>query len=143
MSLIELPVGLKNEAKDVRHALDELTDNELAATLLQVLDLLERGNRLSVGPAQGAVVSPQEAAEMTALSRTFICRLLDQGVIPEQPRVGSHRKILVSDLEDFMKNRQRASRQFATTLAHAEEAKTQLVRDIAGVSGKDAKELGY
>lgn len=143
MSPIELSANLKADAQEVRQALTELGNNDLAATLLQLIGHLESGKRVSVGHAPNTEVSPQEAADMINLSRTFICRLLDKGIIPEQPRVGTHRKILVSDLEDFMKNRKRASRQLATTLAHAEDAKTQLVRDIAGISRSDAEEFGY
>ncbi|MGO2052190.1 helix-turn-helix domain-containing protein [Glutamicibacter sp. 287] len=143
MSLIELPLAPKDKTQDVRAVLETLADNELADMLMQVVGLVEEGKSLVVRRSPDAEVSPKEASEMVNMSRTFICRLLDQGVIPEQPRVGTHRRILVSDLEEFMKNRGRASRHFAKSLAHAEDSKAQLVRDIAGVSREEASKFGY
>lgn len=143
MNTIEIPSSLALEAQDVRDVLSSLSNNKLAALLMSALDPLQTGHDLVIRPAAEALVSPQEAAQLTGLSRPFICRLLDRGVIPEQPRVGTHRKIRIRDLEDFMDNRKRASSQFAADLARASEAEKQLVRDIAGVSAEKASKFGY
>ena len=143
MKSIELGVSIEADAVEVCEALVAMKDNHLATMLLQLVEQIDVGDVVSVSRAHSSLVSPQEAADITQLSRTFICKLLDQGIIPEQPRVGTHRKILRSDLEEFMKNRSRASREFAKSMAHDGTAKAQLVRDIAGVSEAEASEFGY
>lgn len=143
MNTIELPSSLATEAQEIRALLSGMSNNRLANLLLSALGPLESGHNLVIRPSADALVSPQEAARRTGLSRPFICKLLDNGVIPEQPRVGSHRKIRVRDLEEFMENRNRASNQFAADLSRANEANKQLVRDIAGVSAENASKFGY
>ncbi|MGO4230176.1 excisionase family DNA-binding protein [Arthrobacter sp. YAF34] len=143
MKTIDIPSSLAADAAAIRDLLGKLPDNTLASKMIQTLDALESGNSLSVRPAPDQTVSPQEASRILGISRPFLCKLLDDGVIEEQPRVGSHRKIKMRDLEAFVENRERASRQLAIDISRAEKSEQQLVRDIAGVDAATAESLGY
>lgn len=143
MPITHLTPPLVEQAPEVRAALEALPQNELTSRLLQLVAALESGDRVSVRPAKDKLLSPQEAADYAGLSRPFLCKLLDRGVIAEQPRVGTHRKIRFDDMEDFMANRDRASSQFALDVARSEEARAQLVRDIAGVTANEASKFGF
>ncbi len=143
MTTTKLSESLALQAPEVRSALEALPHNELASKLLQLVENLESGARVSVRPAKDKLLSPQEAADYASISRPFLCKLLDRGIIAEQPRVGTHRKIRLGDMEDFMVNRDRASSQFAINTSRTDEARAQLVRDIAGVSAEKASKFGY
>jgi len=45
-------------------------------------------------------VSPEDAAKMLGMSRPFIRKLMDQGILPFR-MVGSHHRIAVADLETY------------------------------------------
>jgi excisionase family DNA binding protein len=64
-------------------------------------------------------LTTQEAAELLGLSRTYLVRLVDQGVIPAQ-MAGTHRRLRTSDVVAFRD--ERARRHAALDdLARAEE----------------------
>lgn len=143
MTATGLSESLAAQASEVRTALEALPKNALASKLLQLVEKLESGASVSVRPAKDKLLSPQEAADYANISRPFLCKLLDRGVIAEQPRVGTHRKIRYEDMEDFMENRDRASSQFRFNVTRTDEARAQLIRDIAGVSTQKASKFGY
>ncbi len=143
MSTTKIADSLSTQAPEVRVALEALPNNTLASKLLELVEKLESGADINFRLASDKLLSPQEAAEYAGISRPFLCKLLDRGIIEEQPRVGTHRKIRLSDMEDFMKNRDRASSQFALDISRSAEARAQLVRDIAGVSAENASKFGY
>ena len=73
--------------------------------LRQFLEQLGAGRSISIIPAKSEL-TPNEAADYLAVSRTFVLKLMDTGQIPFR-RVGSHRRIRFGDLKDYEK-RQRA-----------------------------------
>ena len=131
------------ELAEVRESLSHLEGNRTATVLLEMLSALERGGVVTVTEDGDAEVSPQEASKLLGISRPYLYRLLDTGVIPEQPRVGTHRKIKMRDIRAFRTNRELASRQFAIDLAHTQQANDQLVRDAAKVSDETAAKFGF
>ena len=66
-------------------------------------------------------LTPNEAAKHLKMSRTHLCKLLDRGDIPSH-KVGSHRRILVSDLMEF--NRQRHADQLELAEKFARQRET-------------------
>jgi excisionase family DNA binding protein len=140
---ISIPSSTSHEADDVRAALLALADNQLAASLIAVVDALGESGDLVAGPAPETLLSPEAAARMLGVSRPFLCKLLDKGVIAEQPRVGTHRKVMLRDIEEYRENRQRGSRIVAQDLSNADRAAEQLIRDLAGVPAKTASKFGY
>ena len=65
-------------------------------------------------------LTPNEAAERLKMSRTHLCKLLDRGEIPFR-KVGTHRRILVSDLVAFNEKRHAAQLELAERFAHHRE----------------------
>jgi excisionase family DNA binding protein len=83
----------------------------LSASLLRVLQAsaeeLADGRAVTVMSSEVAL-TPAEAADLLGLSRPFVVRLLDDGLIPSQllPR-SRHRKVLLSDVISFQEHRAR------------------------------------
>lgn len=128
---------------EVREALEPLQHNPIAHLLLEAVTALENGQSIQLQQARDEEISPQQASELLGISRPFLYKLLDTGVIPEQPRVGTHRKIKMRDVQTFLRNRERASRQLAIDIAHSQQAQDQLVRDGAGVDVDTAAKFGF
>lgn len=128
---------------EVREALESLQHNPVAHVLLEAVTAMESGHPFQIQKGYDEEVSPQQASELLRISRPFLYKLLDTGVIPEQPRVGTHRKIKMRDIQTFIRNRERASRQLAIDIAHSQQAQDQLVRDGAGVDADTAAKFGF
>lgn len=143
MNTLEASKLSSQELDEVRDSLSHLHDNRTAMALLKMLSALEQGGVITVTEDDDAEISPQEASKILGISRPYLYRLLDAGVIPEQPRVGTHRKIKMRDVRAFRTNRELAGRQFAIDLAHTQQANDQLVRDAAKVSDETAAKFGF
>ena len=128
---------------EVRDALEALIDNPVAEMLLRAVTALENGQSIQLGNDRNQEISPQHASELLGISRPHLYKLFDAGVIPEQPRVGTHRKVKMRDIQAFIQNRERASRQLAHDIAHSQQAQDQLVRDGAGVTSTKAAKFGF
>jgi excisionase family DNA binding protein len=70
--------------------------------LRQFLEQLGAGRSVSIVPAE-AELTPNEAADYLAVSRTFVLKLMDTGQIPFR-RVGSHRRLRFGDLREYEKS---------------------------------------
>jgi excisionase family DNA binding protein len=67
--------------------------------LVRVLTELAQGNAVTFIPVH-AILTTQEAAELLNVSRPHLCKLVDKGDIPHH-RVGSHRRIRLTDLLEY------------------------------------------
>lgn len=76
---------------------------ELFRLLRQVVEALQRGLAVTVAP-QMMTITTQEAADLLGVSRPTVIKLLGDGKIPYE-RVGSHRKILLRDLLEYLERR--------------------------------------
>lgn len=128
---------------EVRSTLESLQGNPLAQALLRAVSAIESGETVQLSNDVEREISPQQASTIIGISRPHLYKLLDTGVIPEQPRVGTHRKIKMRDIQAFIHNRERASRQLAIDIANTQQAQDQLVRDGAGVSAAKAAKFGF
>lgn len=70
-------------------------------SLSEILDHIAKGEAVSIFHSD-AEFTTQQAAEILNVSRPFVVKLLEQGAMPFI-RVGKHRRVKRSDLEDYKK----------------------------------------
>lgn len=103
------------EASDVSDAErarteDFVRENEnspVSILLRRLLSLTAKGQSVDL-LAHDAEVSPNQAAALLKMSRPFLLAFMDRGDLPFH-RVGTHRRIKMSDLLTFMEQREAGS----------------------------------
>lgn len=80
----------------------------IARGLFVMLSALSEGDAVAVVP-MGTDLTTQEAANLLGVSRPYLIRLVNQGVIPCE-WVGSHRRIRVEDVLAYRRSRQEKQR---------------------------------
>jgi excisionase family DNA binding protein len=114
------------------HNLIALADpTEFTTELQNVVGLLEAGNEV-VCTRPDSVMSPQEAADFLQVSRPYIYRLLDRGVLPFHA-VGRDRRIPADALFNYATRRDIGRKQLAETFASAEQDRKALIAELAGL----------
>ncbi len=76
---------------------------EIYRVVRQVVDALRQGLAVTVAPLTQTLTT-QQAADLLAVSRPTVIKLLDDGRIPFE-RVGSRRRILLRDLLSYREHR--------------------------------------
>lgn len=94
--------SLRNKARLLVEA-ETTTDISLppqaVEALTEILEHLAHGRKVTVS-AQPVEFSTQRAAEYLRVSRPFLVGLLEKGEIPFR-KVGSHRRVLFADLQNY------------------------------------------
>lgn len=111
----ERPVCLSVEGDDASLKLPR----EVSSLLERVLDVMACGDSVSVVSVPKELTT-QQAADMLNVSRQYLVRLLDEGLIPFR-RLGSHRRIGVEDVLAYKRDRDAKRRQALRDLTHLTE----------------------
>lgn len=74
----------------------------------RVAEVLARGDAVTVVPV-GKQLTTQQAADLLNISRQYLIRLLDEGKIPQQPKIGKHRRVAIEDVLAYKQKRDRES----------------------------------
>jgi excisionase family DNA binding protein len=101
--------------KDGRPSDPVLVPMAAARVLMKVLTEMAKGNAVTLIPIQ-AELSTQEAADLLNVSRPFLVKLLDEGKIPSR-KVGTHRRVLFTDIMAYKKESDEQRRKAMEALA--------------------------
>ena len=96
-----LPLSVNENGSEVRIDLPP----SLGLLLLDLLTHVAKGEMVTFVP-YGAELTTQQAADILNVSRPFLVKLLDAGEIGHH-KVGSHRRISMSDLMEYKSRRDR------------------------------------
>jgi len=96
---------LETKNAEIEIVLHEETDTKVALpktavrVLIEALTYISEGREVVVKPLNEELTT-QKAAEFLRVSRPFLIKILENGEIPHR-KVGKHRRVLLSDLEDY------------------------------------------
>ena len=96
---------LETKNAEIEIVLHEENDTKIALpktavrVLIEALTYISEGREVVVKPLNEELTT-QKAAEFLRVSRPFLIKILENGEIPHR-KVGKHRRVLLSDLEDY------------------------------------------
>ena len=116
---------VKQEAKGIRYA---LTDQEhtlelphsLFIILVKAAESLSNGRSVAI-VNYGEQLTTQQAADLLGVSRPYLIRLLDEGLI-RYHKTGTHRRIRIGDLEAYRDSRDAQRRDHLRELIRVSES---------------------
>jgi excisionase family DNA binding protein len=103
---------------------------EFTAELELLVDLLESGSEV-VCALPDSSMTPTEVAAYLGVSRPYVYRLLDRGVLPCH-NVGRDRRVPTASVLDYALRRDDGRRVLAETFASAEADRQALIAELAG-----------
>ena len=87
----------------------------VALALREVLENAPAGQSISIVP-EHTEITTQQAADLLNVSRPYVVKLIDEGALPGH-KVGAHRRVYASDVEEYKRAREITTRKAADELA--------------------------
>ena len=111
-------------------------DSSVALLLQRILSSVSRGADINVFD-DDAELTPNQAAELLKMSRPHLVKFMDRGDLSFH-RVGSHRRVVMSDLMEFAAAREEGSRIVAEALGGQEVSEVAQIE----LTAQELEELG-
>lgn len=92
-----------DEIQRIRDFINADETSTMAILLRRILTATEDGKAINIFTDEQEL-TPNEAAKLLKMSRPHLLTFMDAGVLPFH-KVGTHKRIKMSDLKDFMKSR--------------------------------------
>lgn len=106
----------------------KLSDERLAAGVRALQSQIASGTDV-VMLGVGSELSPQDAAKMLRVSRTFLIKLMDKGEL-EFHYVGKHRRLKMDAVRELKQRLHAATRRSAEEFAHIDRLEAQAVAEM-------------
>ncbi|GAB2547702.1 excisionase family DNA-binding protein [Nocardia heshunensis] len=104
-ALASLPPATRKPSTIVIDEVPVRVPASVRAVVVALLEHLSEGRGVAIGPVD-ALVTTSSAADLLGLSRTYVCRLVDNGELPVEYR-GTHRRIPLQAVLDYRERRRR------------------------------------
>ena len=127
----------------VEEKLATLADSPLAAQLQALLGQLRRkGSSISYVSGEKPL-TPNEAAKVLNVSRTIVMSMIRRGELVAVIVGERDHRISLSEVQDFIERRDRASKDLAASFARGASVDSEVIARAAGMSVDRAAELGF
>lgn len=128
------------EAVQQVHSLaDQLGDSPLSAALLHLVDAVERGVDVALFDADREL-SPNEVAEILRVSRPYVVKLMERNILAFR-MVGTHRRVAMADLMDYIQRHERANAHMSSVVANRAQSIAESMDEAAVLTDEDLAEL--
>ena len=116
--------------EQIQNLIANANPTEFTAELELLVDLLESGSEV-VCALPDSSMTPTEVADHLGVSRPYVYRLLDRGVLPCH-NVGRDRRVPTASVLDYALRRDEGRRVLAEAFAAAEADRQALIAELAG-----------
>lgn len=131
----------KDELGQVKQLVEDLPQGSALGIVLQkIVNATQRGADISIFTSDQAL-TPNQAADLLQMSRAHLVKLMDSNVIVFH-RVGTHRRVRMSDLMDFIDRQERANAFVAHATGTVEHDKRAVMDAAAQYTPEELAELG-
>lgn len=117
------------DVEQMNRLASELSNAHLAAVLTHLTSAIRRGADVAL-LATDRELSPNEVAKLLNVSRPYVVKLMDRGLLAYR-LVGKHRRVAVPDLLDYTDRHERAIAHVNRINSGSESAITQAMDDAS------------
>lgn len=141
-STLEASAVAAEDLQQVEQLAQDLPQGSAVAVMLQnIVDAAQRGVDVSIFTSEREL-TPNEAADLLRVSRAHLTKLMDRQII-EFHRVGTHRRLKMSSLMDYVDRQERARAFVAHAVGTANHDRVAVMDEAAEFSAEELKELGF
>jgi excisionase family DNA binding protein len=129
------------DLQQVEQLAQDLPQGSAVAVMLQnIVNAAQRGMDISMFTSEREL-TPNEAAELLRVSRAHLTKLMDRQII-EFHRVGTHRRLKMSSLMDYIDRQERARAFVAHAVGTTNHDRVAVMDEASEFTSEELKELG-